>query len=183
MKKSKLWIWIVAAAVIIVLMFSGVGKFLKKQFSMSATVDRVEEVSKITDEEFNVALEGINVPDANLQDFKGKDIFLNFWGTWCPPCRKEFPTIQNLYDAKKDKMGFVLIAMMDKKEDVEKFLKEGNYNVPVYIASSPLPPKFLVQVFPTTFIVADNGQVVKKSEGAEDWDSEENRQFVDLLTK
>lgn len=59
-------------------------------------------------------------------------------------------------------MDFVLIAMQDKEEDVAKFLKEGNYTVPVYIATSPLPDKFLVKIFPSTFILDKTGRILKK---------------------
>ncbi len=63
----------------------------------------------------NLQLKGVNVPDANLADFKDKVCFLKFLGTWCPPCRAEFPSIQKLYDSKKDKVQFVLIAMQDQE--------------------------------------------------------------------
>lgn len=182
MKKSRLWVLILILVLVIIFVVTPMGKFLMNQFSMTATVDKVDSAVTISDEEFEVDLHGINVPDAHLADLKDKTIFLNFWGTWCPPCVKEWPTIQELYNAKKDKMAFVLIAMEDQEPKVREFLKKNNYTVPVYIASSPLSPRFLVSIFPTTFIIKD-GKIIRKDEGAQDWNSGSERTFVDEITK
>lgn len=183
MKGSKKWIFILIAVVAVILLVPGLRNFFKDQIMMKPTVEKLNNEVTVTDAEYNIELKGMNVPDANFKDFKGKVVFLNFWGTWCPPCRQEWPTIQKLYDAKKGKMDFVLIAMQDKEADVEKFLKEGNYTVPVYIATSPLPEKFLIKIFPSTFILDQKGRILKKEEGADDWNSESNQQFVDTVTK
>ncbi|SDE44055.1 TlpA family protein disulfide reductase [Riemerella columbipharyngis] len=146
----------------------------------------MSEVTKdiaLSDSEYDVELEGINVPNANLKDFKGKLLFLNFWGTWCPPCRAEWGSIQKLYDQEKDKMQFVLVAMQDQRKDVEAFLKENNYTAPVYLAVSPLSDKILPQVFPSTFIIDKKGRVLKKDEGANNWSSEAVISFIDNVSK
>ncbi len=158
-------------------------EFISSQFSMTATVDKVVAESSFSDADMDIELQGINVPDANLKDFKGQIIFLNFWGTWCPPCRKEWPSIEALYKSKNPKMKFVLIAMQDKEEDVRKFLEENKYTTPVYIAKSPLTPKMLPSVFPSTYIVGKNLQILKKEENFADWNSTENQGFVDSVTK
>lgn len=157
--------------------------FVTAQFGMSATVDKVVAESSFNDTDFDIELKGINVPNANLKDFKGQVIFLNYWGTWCPPCRKEWPSIEALHKDKQDKIKFVLIAMQDKEEDVRKFLSENNYSAPVYVAQSPLTPKMLPNVFPSTFIVGKNLQILKKEENLADWNSEENRNFIDHVTQ
>lgn len=158
-------------------------EFVSSQFGMTATVDKVVAESSFSDADMDIELQGINVPDANLKDFKGQIIFLNFWGTWCPPCRKEWPSIEALYKDKNQKMKFVLIAMQDKEEDVKKYLAENNYTAPVYIAKSPLTPKMLPNVFPSTFIVGKNLQILMKEENLADWNSESNRNFVDSVTQ
>ena len=125
----------------------------------------------------------MNVPDAKLSDFKGQIVFLNFWGTWCAPCRQEWPSIEALYKSKNQKVKFVLIAMQDKEEAVKKFLDENKYTAPVYIAQSPLTPKLLPDVFPTTYIVGRNLQILKKEDASLDWNSADSQAFIDSVSK
>ncbi|QCX53459.1 TlpA disulfide reductase family protein [Elizabethkingia sp. JS20170427COW] len=179
MKKSNIWIFALIAIALVAILAPSLRDFFKDQVDMKATVDRVEDSTNFSDQEYNVELRGMNVPDANLKDFRDKTLFLNFWGTWCPPCREEWPTIQKLYDQKKGNMNFVLIAMQDKEDAVKKFLEENHYNVPVYIASSPLPDRFLVTIFPTTFVVDPSGKILKKEEGTLDWSSPEVLKFLE----
>lgn len=155
-------------------------EFLKKTFLPVATV---ENAATISDEDFDLDLKGINTASTNLKNLRDKTIFLNYWGTWCAPCRKEWPTIQAMYDTRKDKMNFVLIAMKDEEENVVKYLKENNYNVPVYIAQSPISEKILPKAFPTTFLLDKSGRILLKEDAYKDWNSESSLEFIDAATK
>ena len=146
-------------------------------------VAEIENTIIVSDSDLDIDLKGINVPSTNLKNLKKeKLIFLNFWGTWCPPCREEWPTIQKLYDSKKDKVEFVLIAMQDKEEDVREFLKKNNYSVPVYIAQSPISGKVLPKVFPTTFLLNKDGRILLKDDASKDWNSKSVHEFIDNVS-
>lgn len=146
-------------------------------------VAAIEKAVHIAPEDYDVELKGINVASTNLKNFKDKPMFLNFWGTWCPPCRKEWPSIQKLYDGRKGHVNFVLIAMNDQEDAVRKYLKENNYTVPVYIAQSPISEKLLPKAFPTTFLLDKTGRIIIKEDAATDWDAETIHQFIDNIIK
>ncbi len=155
--------------------------FLKDTF---LPVAAVEDAVMVDESDYDVVLKGINVPDTNLKNFRNKNVvFLNFWGTWCAPCREEWPTIQKLYEARKDKVDFVLIAMMDKEESVRKFMKDNNYTAPVYIAESPINGKILPKVYPTTFLLDKNGRILMKETSSKDWNSNSVLKFIDNVTR
>ena len=73
--------------------------------------------------------------------------------------------------------------MMDKEDNVRKFLKENNYTVPVYIAESPINEKILPKVFPTTFLLDKNGRILQKENTTKDWNSKSVHEFIDNVSK
>ncbi len=105
-------------------------------------------------------------------DHKGKLILLNFWATWCPPCRQEMPSMEKLYQNKNGRNFEIIAISLDKKptKDVEDFIANHNYNFPVYHdTKNELGRKFLIQSIPQTFIVDQDGIIIDKITGAFDW--------------
>ncbi|MFZ4930257.1 TlpA family protein disulfide reductase [Chryseobacterium sp. Mn2064] len=179
MKKNIIYLALVVIIAVVALV-PGIRNKLQELFFPVATIENAVHISE---NDYDIELKGINTPSTNLKNFKDKGLFLNFWGTWCPPCRKEWPSIQKLYDSRKDNVDFVLIAMNDKEDDIRKFLKENNYTVPVYIAQSPISEKILPRVFPTTFLLDKNGRILIKEDASKDWNTETVHQFIDNIIK
>lgn len=104
-----------------------------------------------------------------LSDYKGKTVFLNFWATWCPPCRAEMPDIQKLYEEyqlEEDPEVIVLGVAgpnygQEKSEDeVKKFLEDNGYTYPVLMdEGGELFEKYGIYSFPTTFMITKEGKV------------------------
>lgn len=104
-----------------------------------------------------------------LEDYKGKTIFLNFWGTWCPPCRAELPDIQKLYetyDSEGDDALIVLgvaaplMGQEKSEEEIKAFLEENGYTYPVLMDTEwELFEGYGIYSFPTTFMIDRDGNV------------------------
>ncbi len=142
----------------------------------SAAVDERKPVNT-----FNVQLNAIkDAKSINLRDLKGNVIFLNYWATWCPPCRAEMPSIQSLYNDYKDKIAFVFITS-DSEAKVSKFYSENNYQLPTYQLGSNPPSEISTRSLPTTFILDKNGKIVLRETGASNWNSSKSRALLDKL--
>lgn len=102
------------------------------------------------------------------EDFKGKVLLVNFWATWCPPCRKEIPSLINLQDKNGDKGFSVLGISMDEggKRLVKKFVSKINLNYPVIIGDAKIARGFGGVIgIPVTFLVDREGNLVKRFDG------------------
>ena len=117
------------------------------------------------------------LPDLNgqvvrLSQLKGKVVLLNVWTTWCPPCRKEMPTMETLY--RRLKSGdFLMLAVsqdVDGRNTVIPYLREGGFTFPVLLdVQGEVGRKYGVTGYPETFIIDRQGNVVYHHIGYNDW--------------
>lgn len=126
-------------------------------------------------------LKGINTTDYDFESSKGKVVFVNFWATWCPPCRAEMPSIQKLYNDYGDKVEFVFHTNELDSDKVNSFLDKNNYNLPSFNSYNNQPKEFKVSTIPATFIIDKNGMIVIHEVGAVDWNSDKFRKLLDEL--
>lgn len=123
----------------------------------------------------------------NSNDFLGSYILVNFWATWCTPCVKELPSLNNLYNIFKDKKNFNMIAINigQNKEVIEKFFieKSSKIDFTVLLDENMELSDWNVQAIPTTFLVNDKGRVIYKIEGEKEWDSSEFTSFINSIIK
>lgn len=119
-----------------------------------------------------------------LSQFRDKVIFINFWATWCPPCRAEMPSIEKLYLKFKDNKNFVLL-MVDMDDDYpksKKFMDRKKFTMPVFTPAGPIPEKMFTGSLPTTVVVNKAGQIVFKHEGAGDYSNEKFLEYLSQLS-
>lgn len=115
------------------------------------------------------SLENTEGKTVKLEDLKGKVIVLNFWATWCPPCRAEIPDFIKVYDKYKSKGVEILGVSLDHKgwEVVRPFVKSNKINYPVLLGDQRIAQAYgNIRSIPTTFIIDRKGKVVDQHVGA-----------------
>jgi thiol-disulfide isomerase/thioredoxin len=106
----------------------------------------------------------------SLADYKSKVILLNFWATWCGPCRAEIPDLVELQSKYKDQLQVIgLVVDDDDQEAIKKFVEEFRINYPVALAPDKLRTDYGgIPALPTSFLLNAEGRVVQKHEGLRD---------------
>ena len=103
----------------------------------------------------------------NLKDYAGQPVVLNFWATWCGPCKVEIPAFVELYDQYKDK-GLVIVGVSvdDSPEQLQSFMKEFRMNYPVLQMTPEIETAFgPFYGYPTSFFIARDGTICVKHLG------------------
>lgn len=171
-----------------ILILSGVIMFINGSFgvykhlndsnnsnSNSQSIDRENKDEKIMSIDFT--LYDQNGKKHKLSDYKGKTVFLNFWATWCPPCKAEMPYIEQLYkEYNKNNKDVVILGVaspnLDRegsKEDIIEFLQQEKYTFPVVMDNNgELAYQYGISAYPTTFIIDKEGYITQYVPGAMD---------------
>lgn len=132
-----------------------------------------EEKKKISPIDFTLYDQFGN--EHTLSEYKGKTIFVNFWATWCPPCRKEMPHIQELYEEYNENQDDVVILGVASpklgregtEEDIKEYLDDEGFTFPtVFDEKGPLVNGYGISAFPSTFIIDKEGYITKYIPGA-----------------
>lgn len=107
-----------------------------------------------------------------LADYRGKPIILNFWATWCPPCREEMPSMQRAFEAVADD-GIALIAINvgEDADTIEQFLANYPVEFPLPMdLDSRVVQSYPVKGLPTTFVIDADGRLAYVATGGREWD-------------
>ena len=134
----------------------------------------------------NFSLEDLNGQKVELKNFKGKVIFLNFWATWCGPCKEEMPSIESLWQWFKGKDFLLLSISVDYEgvKPVKEYVEKQRYTFRVLIdPQCQTLDLYEVKAIPTTLIIDKKGQIIAMAVGPKDWKSPEARSLVDLLIR
>jgi thiol-disulfide isomerase/thioredoxin len=142
------------------------------------------------------AVEGLRAPELMLQDVSGKSytlsdlrgsvLFINFWATWCLPCREEMPSIQNLYNHFKEEKGFRMITVLysDDLKNGLAYLKEHDLHIPLFIDNDYITARtYGITGVPETYIVDKKGILKERRLGPARWDSAQVFAFISELLR
>ena len=116
----------------------------------------------------NFKLKDLEGKELSLSDFKGKKIFLNFWATWCPPCRAEMPEMEKLYQETKDTdLVIIAVEIGEPLSTVKPFVNSNKYNFKVLLDSDQsVSLKYGISSIPTSFFIDIDGNIISKKIGA-----------------
>lgn len=140
--------------------------------SLPDTSDRVEAPDFTLVDQFG--------EEHKLSDYKGKVVFLNFWATWCPPCREEMPDIEALYkEYGENSEDLIILSVANPKtkdnpnnndktiEEVTKFMEDNGYSYPTLMdTTGDVLLQYYITAFPTTFMIDREGRVIGYASGA-----------------
>jgi peroxiredoxin len=151
--------------------------------------DAIRELDLIKPSRQKVAEDfSLRMPDGGafrLSDQRGKVVLINFWATWCPPCREEMPAMERLYQQHKDQ-GLVLVAVSLDADPavVPAYLKSSKLTFPVALdPKAEVGNKYGVRALPSSFIVDRHGTLTALALGPRAWDNDASHSLVEALTR
>ncbi len=132
----------------------------------------------------NFELPSLQGPPVRLSQFRGQVALVNFWATWCPPCRAEMPSIERLHRAYASR-GLVILAVDDERVGravVEGFQRDLGLTFPILLDSSgDVSALYGVRGLPTTVLVDREGRIASVDFGTRDWSDRAARGLIEKL--
>lgn len=170
---------IIFVLAIAMLLYPPSREWFMRQIAFAPSVKDVAKSEKLSSYDWD--LKGLNAESINFKEFENKVVFVNFWATWCPPCRAELPMIQKLYADYKDKVAFVFVTNEDW-DKVSVFFNKNGYDLPVYNSVSAPPISFTeTNSIPASYLIDKNGNILIAKTGSADWNSSKVRSLLDKL--
>lgn len=154
-----------------VLLFFAVALAQAMDTEEQETAVESEPVMKATTAEVNnkapeFSLKTLDGKVKKLSDYKGKKVMINFWATWCPPCKAEMPAMQQLYNQANGYFD-ILAINIDPQNDVKGFVSENQLTFPILLdESGKANQDYSIISIPTTLLINEEGIIEKKHIGA-----------------
>ncbi len=131
----------------------------------------------------NIVLPDLSGHIQTVHKQPGRIIFVNFWASWCPDCRREMPAMERLYIRYKDRgLAMVGINLMESPDTVRAFRDDFGLSFPLLMDQTGESARNIaLRSIPTTYLLDDKGVIIGQAQGSRDWDSEEAILLFDLL--
>jgi len=136
-------------------------------------IEKQNETStkKIEEKSENLIVKNENDEIIQTSDLKGKVVFINFWASWCPPCRAEFPSIQKFYNEYKNhkNLVFLTVNLDDDPSAGKMYLRKEKFSIPFLTPSGSISEKYFNGSLPTTVILDKSGKIRMQHNGMADY--------------
>ena len=122
----------------------------------------------------------------SLSSYRGEVVVLNFWATWCVPCRVEMPSFEKLFRRYRSEGVTVLAITLDKnsEERIKSFVDEYGLSFPILLDDkSEVERLYPSMTIPFTYVIDREGRIVARVDGAKNWESNETFEAIDYLLK
>ncbi|HAO07511.1 MAG TPA: TlpA family protein disulfide reductase [Chryseobacterium sp.] len=193
MNKFPLWIrknWstVIMIAVLILLWVNPDAKawVMRQMISTglfnSKIEEKTEESSLVTP---NFSVKNENGEIIETSQLRGKVVFINFWASWCPPCRAEFPSVQKLYDRYRsnEDMIFLTVNLDDEMILGKKYLQKEKFSIPFLVPNDSIPKELYSGSIPATTVLDKTGKIRMHHSGMADYSKDSFYKEIDGLLK
>jgi len=176
-KRSLLWTCFLLVCMVFAMgLLSCEGKKESNPAKKKSQISSTPQLKESPQEEFlapSFSLQDLGGMQISLSDFKGKVVILNFWATWCAPCRREIPSLERLYQLRKDK-GFEILAVSVDRASLSKvasFVANYQMSFPVLADQrGAVGQRYWAKAIPTSFLLDKKGVIRWKVVGTREWD-------------
>ena len=169
--KNTFWMYLLIFAIVIV-----GATFAYKKLSPNFKMENIsteEEAEKPKAIDFEVV--GKDGNKVSLLDYEGKPIVLNFWASWCGPCKMEMPHFQEVYEEMGEEIQFFMVnatAGRETMEKAQKYIDENGYTLPFFFDTERNAlSAYGINAFPTTFFINSDGEIIAAAQSAIDKDT------------
>ncbi len=158
-------------------------------FADAAALSQALSSMKVTVPKARLLAPDFTLPDlklgsVRLSDYRGKLVLLNFWASFCAPCRREMPALENLWQRYRDR-GLVVLALSadrDNLKRVENFITEGDYSFPILLdTEGGVRKNYEIRALPTSYLIGRDGRFIGRVIGEREWDSERSQALIESL--
>jgi peroxiredoxin len=169
---------IIAIIVVLLLMSWGIYDYMRDQSGQADSLQQQQSSMEVGIQTGNEApdFELLNLEEkpVKLSDFRGKKVILNFWATWCPPCRAEMPHMEEYYNDYEEDTVVLAVNLTNTEKnhsDITEFIEQFELSFPVILdIEGDVASKYQVVAYPTSFIIDSRGIIQDIYQGAINYD-------------